>query len=177
MNITKEKNESWIEHVSKNMLNKSDQSYANIIKVHPCVINNENTLLHEKNLENKDPESFEKLNSYAHVNNFKLKEDERVATENVERERRETKSIPMLILASSIFMPGMCSANDIGLTDSDIKVLPDIEVTANIDNSEQYASLAYSYKTDFNDTVNSLIDSINTADNNSLHVNDLGKNN
>ena len=132
---------NWIERVAEAFLNnkiKSDLKSAT--KVHPCIIDNQRVLVYEHGLQEKNPEAYEQLKTYADKNSFAIKEDQRVTGDKpVKFERRLAKSLPMLFLASGIFMSGSTKAGDIPTpdSDSDIKVMSDIEVTGEYDKNDR----------------------------------------
>ena len=78
------------------------------------------------------------LKAYAKENNFGIKEDQRTkdSSKPVKFERRMAKTIPMLFLASGIFMSGTAAA-DIAGPAADISVMSDVEVTGEYDRSER----------------------------------------
>jgi hypothetical protein len=130
---------SWIERVSESFLkNRFNRKLKKATKVHPCIINNHRVLVHEYGLQEQSPEAFEQLKAYAKMNNFGIKEDQRSKeSKAVNFERRMAKSLPMLFLASGIFMSATASAGDISAPGSDIKVMSDVEVTGEYDSSDR----------------------------------------
>ncbi len=130
---------NWIERVSESFLkNRINRKLRKATKVHPCIINNHRVLVHEYGLQEKSPEAFEQLKAYAQVNNFGIKEDQRVKdSKPMSFERRLAKSLPLLFLASGIFMSGSSSAADIGAPGAGIKVMADVEVTGTYDSSDR----------------------------------------
>lgn len=130
---------SWIERVSESFLkNRVKRHLKKATKVHPCIINNHRVLVHEYGLQEQSPEAFEQLKAYAKANNFGIKEDQRVKEKKpVKFERRMAKSLPLLFLASGIFLSGAALAGDIPTPGSDIKVMSDIEVTGEYDRSDR----------------------------------------
>lgn len=130
---------SWIEKVSESFLkNRINRKLTKATKVHPCIINNHRVLVHEYGLQEKSPEAFEQLKAYAQVNNFGIKEDQRCKeSKPVSFERRLAKSLPLLFLASGIFMSGSSLATEIGAPGADIKVMSDVEVTGTYDKSDR----------------------------------------
>lgn len=140
-NIFEETNEpiSWIEKVSESFLkNRFNRKLKKATKVHPCIINNHRVLVHEYGLQEQSPEAFEQLKAYAQANNFGIKEDQR-SNDNkpVKFERRMAKSLPMLFLASGLFMAGSSSAASLSASGADIKVMSDVEVTGQYDSSDR----------------------------------------
>lgn len=135
---------NWIERVSETFLkNKVKRNLKKATKVHPCIINQHRVLVHEHGLMDKDPDAYAQLKAYAEENAFGLKEDQRVKNgKPVKFERRLAKSLPVLFLASGIFMSGSAAAIDIGAANSGISVMSDIEVTGTYDRNER----AYSSK-------------------------------
>lgn len=127
---------SWIDRVSESFLkNRIKRKLKKATKVHPCIINNHRVLVHEYGLQEHSPEAFEQLKAYAKCNNFGIKEDQRVKeSKPVKFERRLAKSLPLLFLASGLFMSGSSSAN-IGVPD--VKVMADVEVTGTYDSSDR----------------------------------------
>jgi hypothetical protein len=131
---------NWIERVSESFLkNRINRKLKKATKVHPCIINNHRVLVHEYGLQEQSPEAFEQLKAYAQINNFGIKEDQRVkgGVKPINFERRMAKSLPLLFLASGIFMSGSSSAADIGAPGADIKVMSDVEVTGTYDSSDR----------------------------------------
>jgi hypothetical protein len=131
--------QSWIERVSETFLkNRVKRSLRTATKVHPCIINNHRVLVHEYGLQENSPEAFEQLKAYAAQNSFGIKEDQRVKDSKPAKfERRLAKSIPMLFLASGIFMSGALQAADISAPGAGIKVMADVEVTGTYDSSDR----------------------------------------
>jgi hypothetical protein len=130
---------NWIEKVSESFLkNRINRDLKAATKVHPCIINNQRVLVHEHGLQEKDPHAYEQLKVYADNNSFAIKEDQRVKDDKpVNFERRLAKSLPMLFLASGIFMSGSAAAASIAAPGSDIKVMSDVEVTGTYDKSDR----------------------------------------
>ncbi|MCG8378080.1 MAG: DUF3579 domain-containing protein, partial [Proteobacteria bacterium] len=132
---------NWIERVAETFLkDKINSDLKSATKVHPCIIDNQRVLVYEHGLQEKNPEAYEQLKTYADKNSFAIKEDQRVTGDKpVKFERRLAKSLPMLFLASGIFMSGGTKAGDIPVpgSDSDIKVMSDIEVTGEYDRNDR----------------------------------------
>ena len=129
---------NWIERVTETFLkNKIKRSLKSATKVHPCIINEHRVLVHEYGLMEKSPEAYEQLKAYARQNSFSIKEDQRAKdSKPVNFERRLAKSLPLLFLASGIFMSGSASAADIS-PNSGISVMSDIEVTGTYDRNDR----------------------------------------
>lgn len=130
---------SWIERVSETFLkNRIKRDLKAATKVHPCIINNQRVLVHEHGLQEKNPEAYQQLKAYADQNSFAIKEDQRVkGSKPVNFERRLAKSLPLLFLASGIFMSGTATAADIAAPDSGISVMADIEVSGQYDRNDR----------------------------------------
>lgn len=130
---------NWIEKVTEAFLkNRTRRDLRSATKVHPCIINEHRVLVHEYGLMEKSPQAFEQLKAYAKQNSFGLKEDQRVKdSKPVKFERRMAKKLPLLFLASGLFMSGSASAIDIGGPDSGISVMSDVEVTGSYDRSDR----------------------------------------
>ncbi len=130
---------SWIEKVSTSFLkNRVNRDLKAATKVHPCIINNHRVLVHEHGLREKNPTAYEQLKIYAENNAFAIKEDQRTKdSKPANFERRLAKSLPMLFLASGIFMSGSAAAGGITAPGADIKVMSDVEVTGEYDTSER----------------------------------------
>ncbi len=130
---------SWIEKVSTSFLkNRINRDLKAATKVHPCIINNQRVLVHEHGLREKDPQAYEQLKAYAENNSFAIKEDQRTKdSKPANFERRLAKSLPMLFLASGIFMSGSAAAGGITAPGADIKVMSDVEVTGEYDTSDR----------------------------------------
>ncbi len=130
---------SWIEKVSTSFLkNRINRDLKAATKVHPCIINNHRVLVHEHGLREKNPTAYEQLKIYAENNAFAIKEDQRTKdSKPANFERRLAKSLPMLFLASGIFMSGSAAAGGITAPGVDIKVMSDVEVTGEYDTSDR----------------------------------------
>ncbi len=130
---------NWIERVAETFLkNRIKRDLKTATKVHPCIINNQRVLVHEHGLQEKNPAAYEQLKAYADQNSFAIKEDQRVKdSKPVNFERRLAKRLPLLFLASGIFMSGTAAAVDIGGPDSGISVMSDIEVTGTVDSNDR----------------------------------------
>ena len=136
---------SWIEKVSQAFLkNKVNRQLCMTTEVHPCIINNQRVLVHERGLAITKPEAYQKLKTYAENNGFGIKEDRRTKMgKKVNFERRMAKTIPLLFLASGIFMSSTASAADImNPTKTTVKQLSDVEVSGEYDRNDR----AYSSK-------------------------------
>ena len=73
--------------------------------VHPCVINNERTLVYEKGLKDNDPFSYRQVVNFANRNGFKLKEDQRSDfIEGIKRvkDRGRANIMPIMVLGASL---------------------------------------------------------------------------
>lgn len=130
---------NWIERVTETFLkNKIKRDLKAATKVHPCIINNQRVLVHEYGLQEKDPTAYEQLRAYAKTNAFAVKEDQRTKENKpVNFERRLAKTLPLLFLASGIFMSGSAAAADIANPASGISVMSDIEVTGTYDRNDR----------------------------------------
>lgn len=134
---------NWIEKVTETFLkNKIKRDLKKATKVHPCMINGQRVLVHQFGLQESDPDAYLKLKQYSEKNGFAIKEDARVKEKKpVQFERRMAKTLPLLFLASGIFMSGVASANasDMGApgSGSGISVMSDIEVTATMDSNDR----------------------------------------
>ena len=130
---------NWIERITEAFLkNRIKRNLKTTTKVHPCIINNHRVLVHEHGLQEKNPEAYNQLRTYAEQNSFAIKEDQRVKDhEPANFERRLAKSLPMLFLASGIFMSGAVAAADMGSMSSGIQVMADVEVTGTYDHSDR----------------------------------------
>jgi hypothetical protein len=130
---------NWIERVSESFLkNRINRDLKAATKVHPCIINNQRVLVHEHGLIEKDPQAYAQLKVYAEKNSFAIKEDQRTKdSKPVNFERRLAKSLPMLFLASGIFMSGAATAKGISAPGEGIKVMSDVEVTGTYDKSDR----------------------------------------
>ncbi|GEM_PF-1011250 len=130
---------NWIERVSETFLkNRIKRDLKSAAKVHPCIINNHRVLVHEHGLREKNPSAYEQLKIYAENNAFAIKEDQRTKdSKPANFERRLAKSLPMLFLASGIFMSGAAAAADISGPASGISVMADVEVTGTYDSNDR----------------------------------------
>ena len=106
--------------------------------MHPCIIDGARVLVYEKGLKSKDPNSYSQLKQFAQENKFELKEDARSSAKKIKFERRMAKTIPMLFLASGIFMQGTANADNMGLKSGQVvEQMPEVEVTAKRDRSQR----------------------------------------
>jgi hypothetical protein len=130
---------TWLERVTETFLkNRIKRDLKAATKVHPCIINNQRVLVHQHGLEYNNPEAYEQLRAYAEKNSFAIKEDQRVkGSKIINFERRLANSLPLLFLASGIFMSGTAAAGDIGGKKSGISVMSDIEVTGTYDRNDR----------------------------------------
>ncbi|MDJ0780258.1 MAG: hypothetical protein QNJ85_20510, partial [Gammaproteobacteria bacterium] len=137
-------NANWIEKVSDAFLGQKVNRHLKLAtRVHPCIINNKRVLVYERGLAIKNPDAFDKLREYAEVNGFGLKEDQRSGvSKKVCFERRMAKTVPLLFLASGIFMSSAASAEISNPAKTTVKVLSDVEVTGEYDRNDR----AYSSK-------------------------------
>ena len=137
---------NWIEKVSRAFLErKVNRQLSMATRVHPCIINNKRVLVYERGLAIKSPDAFNKLRAYASNNGFELKEDQRSkVSQKVSFERRMAKTMPLLFLASGIFMASSASAADImnPANKTTVKQLSDVEVTGEYNRNDR----AYSVK-------------------------------
>ncbi len=143
--MEKQGSTNWIEKVSKAFLERKVNRHLQMAtRVHPCIINNKRTLVYERGLGLTNPEALKKLSAYAQENGFEIKEDQRsTATKKVGFERRMAKTIPLLFLASGIFMSSTAAAGDImNPATASVKQLNDVEVTGEYDRNDR----AYSGK-------------------------------
>ncbi|MEO1926932.1 MAG: DUF3579 domain-containing protein [Gammaproteobacteria bacterium] len=140
---TKVEPSNWIERVAETFLkNRIKRDLKAAAKVHPCMINGQRVLVYQFGLQESDPDAYLKLEQYSEKNGFAIKEDARVKENKpVQFERRMAKTLPLLFLASGIFMSGVASAsvNDSGTlgSGSGISVMPDIEITATMDSNDR----------------------------------------
>lgn len=102
---------SWVDRILQSMDSKDvDKDFKCATTVHPCIIDGERVLVYEKGLSKKQPDAYANLSQFAEENNFKLKQDERSTDKNVGFERRLARTMPILFLASGIFMQGATQA-------------------------------------------------------------------
>ncbi len=133
----------WIEKVSNAFLGqKVNRHLKRATRVHPCIINNKRVLVYERGLAIKNPDAFEQLRTYAEKNGFGLKEDQRSGvSKSVGFERRMAKTVPLMFLASGIFMASGASAEIANPSKTSVKVLSDVEVSGQYDrNDRAYSS-------------------------------------
>lgn len=136
---------NWIERVSEAFLERKVNRHLQMAtRVHPCIINNKRTLVYERGLGLTNAEALKKLSAYAQENGFEIKEDQRsTPTRKISFERRMAKTIPLLFLASGIFMSSNAAAGDImNPAKASVKQLNDVEVTGDYDRNDR----AYSGK-------------------------------
>ena len=93
--------------------------------VHPCFIDGVRTLVHRRGLQQQSLDRFRKLRAYAEQQGFALREDRRKRELSCRDERR--RMAPILLFAASLLSQGL-HAEDGGLRDDDMTVVPTIEV-------------------------------------------------
>ena len=132
---------NWLEKVSQAFLkNKVNRDLKMATRVHPCIINSKRVLVYERGLSIKNPEAFEQLKIYAERNGFGIKEDQRSEMNKPAHfERRSAKTLPLMFLASGIFMAGSATAGDISSLagTTSVKTLSDVEVTGEYDRNDR----------------------------------------
>ena len=131
---------NWIERVSETFLkNRINRELRTATKVHPCMINNKRVLVYAHGLQEENPQAFEQLKVYAEKNGFGIKEDQRKKdNKKFSFERRMSKTLPLMFLASGIFMSGTVTAADIGAPGAtSVKTLSDVEVTGEYDRNDR----------------------------------------
>lgn len=121
---------SWVDRVLKSIESKKiGNQFQYATTVHPCIIDGKRVLIYEKGLRKKDPAGYENLKQFAEGNQFEIKEDERSASKSVNYERRKAKTMPMLLLASGIFMQGAAHADGLSYkNDPAVEVMPEVNV-------------------------------------------------
>ncbi len=68
--------------------------------VHPCIINGQHTLVHERGLQEKDPIGYQHIVEFARKNGFFIKEDQRVDfIEGVKRVKNKRRANVITIMA------------------------------------------------------------------------------
>lgn len=129
----------WLEETTKHMFSKNAETKLKpTTRVHPCIIDGKRALVYEYRLKENSPTAYEQLESYAKKHGFELREDRRIKKDkSCKFERRLAKSIPLILLASGIFISGVAVALDDSWADTDISVLPDVEVTETINLDEK----------------------------------------
>ncbi|MEM7027360.1 MAG: hypothetical protein AAF410_03930 [Pseudomonadota bacterium] len=135
---------SWIEKVSQAFLkNKVNRQLSMATEVHPCIINNQRVLVYQRGLAMTHPDAYKQLKHYAETNGFGIKEDRRSKIgKKVNFERRMAKSLPLLFLASGIFMSSAASADITNPAKTSVKQLSDVEVSGEYNRNDR----AYSSK-------------------------------
>lgn len=123
---------SWLDNVRHSMAEKSIlDGFRYNTMVHPCLINGRRFLVYERGLRRTKPEAYANLEKFANENNFTLREDRRTNTQPVKFERRRARAMPLLFLASGIFMQGTAGADTITPgKDVVVKNLPEVVVRA-----------------------------------------------
>ena len=73
--------------------------------VHPCIINGQHTLIHERGLQQSDPESYAHILEFARSNGFNVREDQRRDfIEGVKRVRNKRRANVMTVMALTATM-------------------------------------------------------------------------
>ncbi|MGK0299138.1 MAG: hypothetical protein ACI9XC_002766 [Gammaproteobacteria bacterium] len=97
---------SWIERIVRSMTSKKKQSAM----VHPCIINGQHTLVHENDLEKKDPASYQQIVEFANAQGYQLKEDQRTDfLDGVKRvkNRRRANVVSVMLLTAGLMSQGV----------------------------------------------------------------------
>ncbi len=93
--------------------------------VHPCFIDGVRTLVHRRGLKQESLDMFHKLKAYAQRHGFTLLEDRRKRELTCRDERR--RLAPILLFAAGLLSQGL-HAEDGGLRDKDVTLVPTIDV-------------------------------------------------
>lgn len=82
--------------------------FTNPVMVHPCVIDNKNTLVFERGLQQKKPEKHKLIANFAQKNGYQLKEDQRADfIEGVKRVKNKSHAnlLSIVLITASLFSP------------------------------------------------------------------------
>lgn len=128
---------SWVDRMLQSMASKDvDKDFQCATTVHPCIIDGDRVLVYENGLRKKQPDAYANLSQFAEKNNFKLKQDERSTDKNVGFERRLAKTMPLLFLASGIFMQGATQAEMTSTRgEPTLQEMPEVQVIGKRDKS------------------------------------------
>jgi len=102
-----------------------DKPLQYLTTVHPCFIDGVRTLVHRRGLKQESLAMFQKLKAYAQQHGFALLEDRRARELTCRDERR--RLAPILLFAAGLLSQGL-HAEDGGLHDKDVTVVPTIDV-------------------------------------------------
>ncbi len=129
----------WIEETTKHLFSHNNNTtLKTTTRVHPCVIDNKRVLVYEHGLKENSTAAYEQLESFAKNHGFSIKEDRRIKEDkSCKFERRLAKTIPLILLASGIFISGVAVALDDSWSETDITVLPDVQVTETINTDDR----------------------------------------
>ena len=110
----KEGRGNWIDRIMRSMTSKKKKEQA---MVHPCIINGQHTLVYERGLAEKDPDSYNKIAKFAEAQGYQLKEDQRTDfLEGVKRvkDRRRANVISVMALTIGIMSQTAQASSDDG---------------------------------------------------------------
>lgn len=131
VDVGQEQSMSWTDRMMQSIARTDVQdSYKVAATVHPCIINGERVLVHERGMARAQPDAYSKLKEFARENGFQLKEDKRTRSTKVGFERRMAKTMPLLFLASGIFCQGVVQAETVSKAEAgvDVQQMPEITV-------------------------------------------------
>ncbi|MFQ5660666.1 MAG: DUF3579 domain-containing protein [Gammaproteobacteria bacterium] len=133
------KSTSWIDRILQTMESPEvEQDFHYAATVHPCIIHGRRVLVYEKGLGKREPDAYSYLKSFARENDFELKEDARQSINPVKFERRAAKTMPMLFLASGIFLQGAAQAGTFSINSNPaVQMMPEVQVVGKTDTSDR----------------------------------------
>ena len=118
---------NWVDRVMRSMTMKKKEQAM----VHPCIINEQHTLVYEHGLEQKDPASFQQICNFAKVQGYQLKEDRRSDfLEGIKRvkNRRRANVVSVMVLTAGL-MSQTAQAKSDDIYDHGIHVSSDVDQT------------------------------------------------
>ena len=99
---------SWVSRIASGKSNSQ-------ALVHPCIIDGEHTLIHEKGLAEKDPQGYRHIIEFAENNGFSIKEDQRQDfIEGVKRVKNKRRANVVSVMALTAAMMSQAVAANTG---------------------------------------------------------------
>jgi hypothetical protein len=103
---------NWVDRIICSMSFKKKEQAM----VHPCIINGQHTLVHERGLAEKDPDSYQQIVNFVNVQGYLLKEDQRSdfleGIKRVKNRRRANVASVMVLTAGLMYQTARANTDD-----------------------------------------------------------------
>ena len=127
-NLAEEEGQNWFARVLEKI---REPSMKTSIRVHPCLINGQETLIHERGLAETNPEGYRYLVAYAEANGYRLKEDQRadfIAGIKRVRDPGHANLMTIMVLAACVVSRPALAKSDAATAEA---AIPDESVQSN----------------------------------------------